>query len=208
MNLSKKQKLVLIGFSILFVIMVAVGIYFAAVQSQMGRVMTDVTPADSTLKLDGKEIPISGQTYVTPGKHELTASRDAFTSKTTTFEIAKGEAKSFNMYLLPDGSAGEQWLKDHPEQAYKIDGLIGKEYTELGEKVTAANKILQDLPIIDGTFRIDQGASKTGKDFALYIQAADQTGRDNALATLKLYGYEPSFYEIIYVTPDQLDATD
>lgn len=203
MNLTKTQRYILFGFAALFTVMIAVGIYFAAVQSQMGRISTALTPKDGTLKLDGKQIDTTGQTWVSEGKHTLEASRTAFTTKTEEFEIKKGETKSFTLYLLPEGGAGQAWVKEHPDEAGVIDGLIGKEYNDQANKVFAENPILQVLPIIDRTFRVSQGESQKGGPFALYIQAADQAGRDDALMAIKAYGFEPSQFEIIYRTAGQ-----
>ncbi|HVI68832.1 MAG TPA: hypothetical protein VM581_00050 [Magnetospirillaceae bacterium] len=199
----KQQRFLIICATVLFGLMVIVAIFFAYQQSQMGRVVITSTPTDLTLTLDGKPIAPTGQVFVSPGKHELVASRSAFTAKTIEFDIAKGEKKEIPVFLLPEGAAGLEWVKQNPDQASALDGLISNEYEEKTQKVFADNKILQKLPIVDRTFRIDHGISKTGKQFALYIQATDQAGRDDALATLRFYGYDPAAYEIIYTNPNQ-----
>lgn len=200
--MNKNQKFLLIGAAIAFGAMILLAIFFWYQQSQMGRVVTAATPTDLTLMLDGKPIAATGQIFVTPGKHELFATRRAFVDKKIEFEIAKGETKEITVFLLPDGSAGEEWVKQNPDQASVLDGIISNDYEQQTEEAFDSYPILSDLPIIDRTFRINHGQSQTGKAFALYIQAGDQTGRDDALATLRYYGYDPADYEIIYTTPN------
>lgn len=197
----KLQKKLIIGAAAVFGLMVIVGIFFAYQQSQMGRLITASTPSDLTLTLDGKQIAPSGQIFIEPGKHELLAQRRAFTERKIEFEIAKGETKEMTIYIFPEGGAGEEWAKQNPEEASELDGFISNDYEQKTEEAFEANPILEKLPIVDRTFRIDQGISPTGKQFALYIQAADQEARDSALATLRYYGFDPAIYEIIYVTP-------
>lgn len=197
----KRQKQLLIGAAVLFGLFVVVGLFFAYQQSQMGRLITASTPTDLTLTLDGKQIAPTGQVFVNPGKHELFAKRTAFGERKIEFDIAKGETKEITVYIFPEGAAGQEWAKQNPDQASVLDGFISNDYEEKTEKVFNDNTILEKLPIVDRTFRIDHGMSQTGKQFALYIQAADQAARDDALATLRFYGYDPALYEIIYTTP-------
>ncbi len=200
--MNKQQKFILIGAAAAFGLMILLSVFFWYQQSQMGRVVTAATPNDLTLTLDGKPITATGQVFVSPGKHELFATRRAFTDKKIEFDIAKGETKEITVFLLPDGNAGLEWVKQNPDQASELDGIISNDYENQTEQAFNDYPILSDLPIVDRTFRISHGESKTGKAFALYIQAGDQTGRDDALATLRYYGYDPALYEIIYTTPN------
>lgn len=199
--MNKRQ--LLIAAAIFFGLLVIAALFFTYQQSQMGRLVTASTPKDLTLLLDGKPIAPTGQVFIEPGKHELTASRAAFGEKKIPFEIAKGETKEITVYIFPEGGAGEEWVKQNPDAAAALDGFVSNEYENEVQQVFSAHPILQRLPIIDRTFRISQGVSNTGRDFALYIQAADQGGRDDALATLKFYGHNPADFEIIYINPNQ-----
>lgn len=155
--MNKKQRIILIVAVVIFVIMIAIGLGGSVLQSQMGKLVVTSIPDDSTVTLDGKPIKSNGTTYTQPGKHTIKATRNQFKDQTQNFSIVSGETKAFNFYMLSDGDAGHQWLKDHPDQASAIEGYYG---TQIFNKATALyenNVILQQLPVIDNTYRIDYG---------------------------------------------------
>lgn len=197
----KQQRIVIFVLAGIFSVLVLIGLGFAVFQSTKGRVdIVALTPSDATVTLDGNKVE-KGTHYVDPGKHTFVVSRTAFTEKKIDFEIKAGETQTFDLYIFPEGGAGLEWVKQNPDQASVLDGYYSNEYEQEANRVYDNNQILSELPLIDGTFRIDHGLSKTGRDFALYIQAADQEGRTAALETLKYMGYNPDNFEIIYVTP-------
>lgn len=196
-----KQRLIIVLGAIFFGLMVIVALFFAYQQSQMGRLVTASTPKDLTLTLDGKQIAPTGQIFIEPGSHELVATRSAFKEKRIPFDIAKGETKEITVFIFPEGGAGQEWVRQNPNEASELDGIISNEYEATTSNAFNGNQILRQLPMIDKTFRIDHGLSKTGREFALYIQATDQAAREDALATLQYYGFDPAQYEIIYLDP-------
>lgn len=198
---SQQQRIIIMVLAGIFGLMVLIGIGYAIFQSQKGKVTYNVTPKDATVKLDGRTIPGEGTELVEPGKHQFVISRPAFTEKKVDFEIKAGESKGFDLFVIPDETAGLEWVKQNPEEASELDGKVSQEYLQEADRITNSNQIFKDLPIIDRTFRINHGRSEKGNDFALYIQASDQAGRDDALATLLYLGYDPKNFEIIYVTP-------
>ena len=197
----QQQRIIIMVFAGIFGLMVIIGVGFAIFQSQKGKVTYNVVPKDSTVKLDGRQVAGAGTEFVDPGKHQFVITRPAFVEKKVDFEIKAGESKGFDLFVVPDEGAGIEWVKQNPEEASELDGKVSQEYIQESERITSSHQIFKDLPIIDSTFRINHGRSEKGNDFALYIQASDQTGRDNALATLQYMGYDPKNFEIIYVAP-------
>ena len=195
----QQKKLVIFVLSGIFGILVIASIALAIFQSQQGKVTYTSLPGDITLRLDGKDIPTNGTMFVAQGKHEFIATRRAFDEKKIPFEIAKGETKNFDIYIFPNGDAGLDWVEQNPGEASALDGIVSNEYNNRATSVRDNNPILEILPIIDGSFRIDQGLSKTGKDFALYVQFGNEESKNAALATLRYFGYDPENFEIIYV---------
>jgi len=198
----QKQRIVLMVLAGIFGLLVLIGVGLTIYQSQKGKVVTTITPHDATVKLDGREIPGNGTQFVEPGRHEFVITRTAFVEKKIPFEIKAGETQNFDLFIVPDENAGLEWVKQNPNEAMELDGRMSQEYIEEGERLFASHQILSELPIVDRLFRISHGTSKTGKDFALYIQASDQEGRTAALETLKYMGYDPVNYEIIYTQPN------
>lgn len=197
----QQQRIIIIVLASLFGLLVLIGLGWTIFQSQKGKVViVSITPTDATVKLDGNNIQ-KGTHYIDPGTHKFVISRTAFTEKTIDFEIKAGETQNFDLYIFPDGGAGQEWTKQNPDEAAALDGYFSREYEQEAERVYDANQILSALPIIDGTFRIDHGVSKTGRDFALYIQASTSEDRTAAIETLRYLGYTPESFEIIYTTP-------
>jgi hypothetical protein len=199
----QQQRIGIMVLAGIFGVMVLIGLGIALFQSQKGKVITTITPNDAIVKLDGREVKGDDTHFVDPGKHQFVITRQAFIEKKVDFEIKAGETQTMELFIVPDETAGLEWVKQNPEQAMQLDGFMSNEYNANADRVYKGNQILSALPIIDGTFRIDQGFSKTGRDFALYIQANDQEARTAAIETLKYLGYDPSAFEIIYTTPGQ-----
>jgi hypothetical protein len=197
----EQQRIIIMVLAGIFGIMVIIGVGYAIYQSQKGKITYNTTPKDAIVKLDGQEVPGSGTKLVEPGKHQFVITRSAFVEKKIDFEIKAGESKGFDLFIIPNDNAGLEWVKQNPEEASELDGKVSNEYIETAERITNSHQILKDLPIAEATFRINHGRSEKGNDFALYIQAADQAGRDDALATLDYLGYDPKNFEIIYTTP-------
>jgi len=200
---QQQQRILIMIFAGLFGLLILIGVGLTIYNSQKGKVViTSIAPQDATVKLDGKDIK-KGTHYIEPGKHQFVMSRAAFTEKKVDFEIKAGETKGFELYIRPvDDNAGVEWEMQNPDEASEIDGYSSREYERESQRVFTDNQILSELPIMDSTFRIDHGFSKTGRDFALYIQAADDAGKTAALETLKYLGYDPDKFEIIYTQPE------
>lgn len=194
---------------VLIVVAIIIPIAFIAwgiIEATTSRVTVDAVPYDMELRLDGKQVPAyGGPVRMAPGSHEFVAKRNGFGERTIKFDIKAGENKDMQVYLYPNSAEGEKWLKENPEQATKLEGETGKQLREQSSQRTIKYPILEQLPVIDPTFRIDYGVSKKNPDdpssVALYIQALDQEGRNNAIDWIRYNGYKPEDYEIIYVTP-------
>lgn len=199
----QKQRLAIMILAGFFGLLIIAGVAMTIFNNQQGKiVIRDITPLDSTVTLDGNSIK-KGTHYIKPGKHQFVINRAVFTEKKIDFEIKAGETQGFDLFITPlDDTAGEQWALQNPEEAYKIDGFASERYMNESARVFDNNKILSELPIIDRGFRIDHGFSKQGRDFALYIQSADEEGKNAALETLSSMGYDPKNFEIIYTQPE------
>lgn len=199
----QKQRLIIMILAGFFGLLIIIGVAITLFNSQKGKiVIRDIAPHDATVKLDGNELK-EGTHYVEPGKHQFVISRAAFNEKKFDIDIKAGETQGFDLYITPvDDSVGVAWAEQNPEEAMKIDGYGSAEYNRESERVFDNNKILSQLPIIDRGFRIDHGFSKQNRDFALYIQSADEEGKAAALLTLESLGYDPKNFEIIYTQPE------
>lgn len=207
--MNKKQRLIIFGAIALFSLMILISLGATYIQSQQSKVVIKSVPDDATVTIDNKTVTNNGTAYVQPGKHTIVASRNQFKSQTQNFTINKGETKDFSFYLLSDGDAGRQWLADHPDQASEIEGYYGTQITNRANNLYQNNPILDQLPAIDNTYRIDYGISKKTPpgEYALYIQAADQGGRADALDWMRTAGFDPSKYEIYWVDPISQEDT-
>jgi hypothetical protein len=201
--MNKNQRLIIITAVAIFVGLIVFSLGTTYLQSQKSKLVIKSVPDDSKVTLDGKSINNNGTVYVPPGKHTIKATRNAFKDQSQDFTIKSGESKDINFYMLSDGDAGRKWLADHPDKASEIEGYYGELITNKANNIYQNNPILQQLPVIDRTYRIDFGVSKKTPpgDYALYIQAADQDGRADALDWMKVSGYKPSNYEIVWVDP-------
>ena len=199
--MNRQRLAVLVGGGFLLLVIVLTLLYR---RPGPATIVMESVPSDLHLTLDGKTINANGATGLEPGTHTLRAERQDFIAGEQTFTIARDETKNFGMYLEPANEAGEQWLDDHPTEVGNAEGGTGRQFDEVSESIAERYPIMDVLPIIDDEFRIDYGPSKNpGPDgaIALYIQTSDKNGRELALGTLEIMGFNPDDYEIIYVKP-------
>lgn len=163
-----------------------------------------VVPTDATATLDNKKINTNVEIRVGIGKHKLAFSRSGFASQTQTISVADGQAtKTYNIYLSPSNSTGEEWLSANPSAAIQLEGQGSRAYDQLVAQNDANNPIVQQLPIIDPQYRIDYGVSAEHPNdehaIGIYIQTSTPQGRQLALQALRDKSFDPSNLEIIFV---------
>jgi hypothetical protein len=171
---------------------------------QMGSLGVQTAPSDMTLTIDGKKIADKGTVYVGIGKHTWKASRDHFTSKTGSVNVSKGKQQQFIVFLLPSDATGTQYLKDHPDEAYLIEGLTGTKNDQLAQQQVDTQPLLNLLPFIGPAFeyRIDYGETPAGAKYpqqpGIYISANSDQAKQDALDWMNAQGYDPTKMNIVY----------
>jgi hypothetical protein len=167
-----------------------------------GKVNFKVVPADAKLLVDSKTSTTSDSLTLSPGSHTITFSRNGFSTKTITVNIASDQQSSQTVILLANGPIGLEYLNSHPAQQQTGEGISGAEANAIGKKITEDNPLIQLLPYQGADFSLNAGVSqKYPSDpdaVAIYITAANQTAQTHALDWIKVQGFNPSAYEIIY----------
>jgi hypothetical protein len=187
--------------SVIFVV-----VLFAFIITRIGQKKANVSltlsPSVADVVVDNTKKVEQGKFYLAPGSHKLSVTMGGFAEKSVNFDVTKGQVTTLSVILLPNSRVGFDWLKNHPEEAARREGLGGKEFEQTGNAVASKLPLVDELPFIDQFFRVDYGPSIAHPDdssaVALYIKYYSPEGKQQALAWLKFKGYDPSKLEIIY----------
>jgi len=205
---KQMRKLIIIVLVVIAVIGAGYLGYQSYIKSKRGTLVIESVPNDMALTLGGKRITANGTITVTPGKYTLEGKRSGFTSSKRDITIKAKETQKLFMYLVANGPEGEQWLKDHPNEALKLETIGGQEHKAVVEKAIEENDFIRRLPFIGPgfLFRIDYGGAEADNKFpeqpTIYIQAADSEGHDAALTWMRSHGYDPDKMNIVLQTKD------
>lgn len=167
------------------------------------NILLEVSPRVSTIVVDGSSKTHIGSIYLSPGEHSIKASMAGFTDQTqkvTTTKVGKSELV---IILIPSSSVGSDWLASHYSEDLYRQGLASKSFSATSKKSAADLPLLKELPYIGAGFayRIDYGISPTNSDNTqIIITAPDVQSQRDAISWIKSKGYDPSIYDIAYVT--------
>lgn len=168
-----------------------------------GAISITVIPGDSKITVDDEQkTRRQGTIRLLPGEHKLTISRSGFENTVIDITIEKGKTLAQELALEANSQEGLKWLRDHPDQAIKAEGISSRNYERSTKEIIKQNPIISILPFIDREYRIDYGQSvKTPDDksaVAVYITFYTLNGKNQALEWLKFKGYDPEKLEIVY----------
>jgi hypothetical protein len=174
-----------------------------------------VLPDDSALTLDGNSVK-PGRLYLTPGVHNLKATRADFGDDTKTIntaDIQKGDV----IYMLPKAStlAAKDWLVQHPAVQRAREAAGGAEAERERRLLISNYPFLDKLPQENLHYKIDysinsqQVVSLTITTLAIINGPADYPNyvqntkayRQEAINFLKQNGVDVSTFKITYI-PD------
>lgn len=163
-----------------------------------------VAPSTAKILLDSKRVS-PGVRYLKPGSHSIKVSLDGFSSKTIAFTTKQGEKPRQATILLESNSTtGDTYLTNNPDQAKLLEDLGGTLFSSNSQAITKLYPILSLLPYSGNGFEVNYGASKAHPNdphkIALYVSAPNPNKYPDALRWLRLQGYEPTKFELIYQT--------
>lgn len=195
MNINKIRNIALMAVAILLIV-------FIVRWQTTARVKISIIPSDATVLIDNKKVDTSKTLALKGGKHNLTAKKGGFKDYETSFEVKSGSSKSMEVRMAYNNYVGYQWLVDHPEQQYELEGRSSRYIQQQNVIMRNDNPIISRLPYLDPQFRIDYGVSKKNPDtegaLAIYVQSYTPDGRQAALSWIKSQGYDVSTMEIIF----------
>lgn len=103
---------------------------------EAARIAVRVDERDAVAALDGRVIPTDGVAVVPPGAHELTVSREHFTTHTRAVTLAPGEVTRVRVALSPTAAYRDEYLSDARRQR-----AVGLAVTLGGLAVTIAGAV-------------------------------------------------------------------
>lgn len=156
--------------TILLTAVVAIGLWYGLqMYSHRGLVKINVVavPSDSEISIDGTSGK-NGTNYVTPGSHDITASRTLFDPVTVTIDTNKIGDRP--IYVLPKANtdAAQQWLYNHPAEQQQRESIVGMLDTEKQQDLAKKYPILAKLPAETSHYKIDYSLGGENNDQVSY----------------------------------------
>lgn len=194
--MSRKRLIAGITLGLTLIVMV-----FLFLGRNSGKTKITFTTAPGTAKIfiNGK-INSSGKSiHVSPGKYEIAAESNGFSSAKKQVEV-KGEDLEVFFALTPLTPAAQDYAANNPEEFLDAEGSAGQTTRQEGEDFEANNPIIKLLPYHSLLLNIDYRISSSDtKKVALIIDAYDSQNRNYALSLIRSWGYEPSDYEVEFL---------
>lgn len=198
------RKAIIVLTSVTLIVILVLSVTTSVRYSNMGQLTTQIVPSDAVLRLEGKQIGGNRLVRISPGTYTVTVSRSGFASKIKKVTIKKGEKQSINFVLDPNSEEGLEWSRDHPKETAKGEGIVSKEVTGKMEDTSERNPIINRLPIVGSSWRIDYSASQKHPEdptaVTIIIKSYDEAGKAEALDWMKTYNFNPADYDIVYAS--------
>lgn len=176
----------------------------AYINSKRGTVIFESVPTDLKLTLNGKGISANGKRTITPGTYTLEGRRSGFETRKAELVVERGKTQNYFFYLTANGPEGEQWLKDNPKEAVKLESVGGQQHKEVVEKALEQNNFISRLPYIGPgfLFKIDYGGPEPGNKFpdqpTIFIQGETEENQQSAIEWMRNRGYDPDKMNIVF----------
>jgi len=202
-SLSLRARRVIALVVCVVLVIIVISAYQAILSKTHGTLVVNTIPKDTVVVVDDKTTVLVGYKISLPkGTHSITLSRDGFKTQTQQVTIVAGKTNTVPVLMEIANATGDQWLKDNPDQASLREGIGGTLGGQKNDQIQSKYPLVSSLPLADALFRIDAGVSKAHPNdptsVAIYITAPTPTGRQAALDLIKLKGYNPGDYEIIF----------
>lgn len=180
------------------IVFVGIIIAFSAVilTHRSGKIGVTITtnPTDATVTLDNSTI-IDKKTYIAPGKHVFTATKDGFKDESATIDVSESR-NTVTLILDPSSNGAEKWASDNSKER---EALGDQAADERGVSLSSLNPLMNKLPYIDiaGPFAIDYGYDEKDNTKVYYlIHDTTPSGRVRAIEWIRNQGYDPTTLDI------------
>ncbi|MBL8160179.1 PEGA domain-containing protein [Candidatus Saccharibacteria bacterium] len=175
---------------------------------QSGRtatITTLVAPArGTTITINGVKVS-EGDVAVKPGVYKVTFSRDGFATESRTVNVKDKDTAEVAVVLDPSTAATREWYTANKADAEKAEQITGTNSEAIADAKINALPVMQRLPRVVDTYRIDYGSTQRDTDdesaTALYITELAPGGEARARNWLKYQGYDATNTEIIVKNP-------
>ena len=172
-------------------------------QSLSATINITAVPGSSEITINGNAAK-QGINKVQPGAKKVIVSFNGFAAQTQSFSIGAGGSKTINVVLSSNSPATANWYLTHPKDEQTAEGISSRSNDALAQQSLKNAPLIKLLPFVSGglEFRVDYGSQPgaSANKPTIYITAPTPEGQQAGLAWIKSIGYDPSNYDIQYVT--------
>ena len=179
-------------------------IFVALSQKSLKKIEILVTPASTTITINGKNYQ-NGTYDLETGTLDVHLEKPGFITQDFTFDTTKSN-KLYAYLLQTDGTFS--WYETHEDDDVLMSTIGDYQALKTADAYTANHPAIQNLPIIYADydsqynyteFRIDGGKfDGCSTDFCLKITDTTGNNLDFAKSLLEQKGIDPAKYEILY----------
>ncbi len=198
-DVIKQYKLAFGALALLLLGLIAFGLYTTITRSGKEPLTVYLVPTDAKLSVSGKEMK-TGETYLTPGKYTIEASRDGYETEKREVTIGQPNKVDIDVALNPITESAKKQQEIDNQLYLDYESRAGVRASQEGEDFTAENPITGDLPFRSLLFTIGYRADTSdpsGKSIIIEIDAASGY-RAAAINKISELGYDPSNYKITF----------
>ncbi len=119
-------------------------------------------PFAAKVSLNNQRVKNNATQYIKPGSYHLVVEFDNFEKYEEDIKISEGKNEFFGA-LLAINAEGEEYIKSHISEFYKINSLAGQNAEQDGKALSDRWPLLAQLPIKDPHYTIDYNISSDGE---------------------------------------------
>lgn len=168
-----------------------------------GTVTLNIVPSNVRLSVDGassKSVKQNQSLKLAAGHHSLTFSQEGFKEATVELDVQAGSKRTVNAALPPANDQAAQQLSE--AESLRGEGIASNQMDSGVTEINRKYPFVNSLPINRLLFSIYPGPSLLAPQdptaVGIYIKAPTARARQDALESIRLKGYDPSDYEIIF----------
>ena len=191
-NNQKRTKILIIVFLIFCVFIISLAIWQQV--SRIGKVKVEVkyAPYTARVEVDGKKVKNNGQTYLSPGNHEIKATQDGFDDLIQNIEVTDSTEFIYGI-MEPNSEKGEEIYQKRLNEVLEVQGLYGMAAIQSGEQQRTEWPIISYLPINNTVYSIGYTIDQDNQ--LIIIIDASNTYLESAIDEIKSLPADKSLAE-------------
>jgi hypothetical protein len=207
--MNKRKFVVVLSITVIAILIIA----FINFLSGLGKDVVSIVsaPKDASLILDNTKTIKPGKQKLKTGTHTIIAKRNGFDEQIKQFDTSQTNIVWFN--LSPNSDEGRKYVQNHSDEYDTVYEIAKAQTAKRVENKVSDYPLIRKLPAnVYPLFIINYDQSKKfpydDTKIAIYITSNAPDGKQSALKYIYVLGFDPSDYEIVFITEQEETGED